>query len=81
MKDNVKICRFCGKPVAVITWGVYRKAVVDAAAVMVQANPEGEDFIRIDGSKVKGFEVDFISDGSAEPAYRMHGKTCDRRPS
>ena len=81
MKDAVKTCRFCGKPVAVITWGVYRKAVVDAAAVMVQANPEGEDFVRIDGSKVKGFEVDFISDGNAEPAYRMHGRTCDRRPS
>lgn len=82
MKDSMKICRFCGKPIAIITWGVYRKVVVDAEAVMVEANPEGEEFVRIDGSKVKGFEVDFISDsGSAEPAYRMHGKTCDRRPS
>ena len=78
MKDAVMKCRFCGKPIAVITWGVYRKAVVDAAAVMVEANPEGEDFVRIDGSKVKGFEVDFISDKAAEPAYRMHGKTCGR---
>lgn len=82
MKDNTKICRFCGKPIAIITWGVYRKVVVDAAAVMVEANPEGEEFVRIDGSKVKGFEVDFISDSErAEPAYRMHGRSCDRRPS
>ena len=76
MKDSIKKCRFCGKDVAIITWGVYRKAVVDAAAVMVEANPEGEDFVRIDGSKVKGFEVDFISDGKAEPAYRMHRFSC-----
>ena len=81
MKDAVKTCRFCGKPIAIITWGVYRKAVVDAAAVMVEANPEGEDFVRVDGSKVKGFEVDFISDEKAEPAYRMHGRTCGRTPS
>ena len=78
MKDTVMKCKFCGKPIMVITYGVYRKAVVDAEAVMVEANPEGEDFVRIDGSKVKGFEVDFISDKTAEPAYRMHGKTCGR---
>lgn len=82
MKDSTKICRLCGKPIAIITWGVYRKVVVDAEAVMVEANPEGEEFVRIDGSKVKGFEVDFISDSEgAEPAYRMHGRSCDRRPS
>ncbi len=81
MKDSVKTCRFCGKQIAIITWGVYRKAIVDAEAVMVEANPEGECFVRIDGSKVKGFEVDFISDGKAEPAYRMHGKSCGRAPS
>ena len=78
MKDSVKTCRFCGKPVAIITWGVYRKVVVDAAAVMVQADPYGEeDFVRIDGSKVRATEVPFMSEGStAEPAYRIHRKTC-----
>ena len=75
MKDSIKKCRFCGQDIAIITWGVYRKVVVDADAVMVEANPEGETFIRIDGSKVKAFEVDFISDGRAEPAYRPH--RCD----
>ena len=77
MKDTVKACRFCGKPVAIITWGIYRKIVVDAEAVMVEANPQGDEFVRIDGSKVKAFEVDFISDsGTAEPAYRPHRWSC-----
>ena len=75
MKDSVKTCRFCGKQIAIITWGVYRKAVVDAAAVMVEANPEGEDFVRIDGSKVRGVEVDFMDPGG-EPAYRDHRISC-----
>ena len=76
MKDSIKTCRYCGKQVAIITWGVYRKVVVDAEAVMVEANPEGEDYVRVDGSKVKAFEVDFISDGRAEPAYRPHRWSC-----
>ncbi len=82
MKESMnKTCRFCGKPIAIITWGVYRKAVVDAVPVWVEANPEGEDYIRIDGSKVRGFEVDYISDSTSEPAYRMHGKSCGKAPS
>ena len=78
MKDSgIKTCRYCGKQVAIITWGAYRKIVVDAEAVMVEANPEGTDYVRIDGSKVKAFEVDFISDsGRAEPAYRPHRWSC-----
>ena len=75
MKDMVTRCRKCGKPVAVITWGVYRKALVDATAVMVVADPEGEEFIRIDGSKVRAREAD-IGTIQAEPAYRLHRKTC-----
>ena len=74
MKDREIRCRKCGKPIAVICWGIYRKAVVDPEAVMVLADPEGEEYIRIDGSKVKGKEVSFIDSG--EPAYRMHRKTC-----
>jgi len=81
MKDGVTKCKFCGKQIAIITWGVYRKCVVDADAVMVEANPEGEEFVRVDGTKVKGFEADFISDKDAEPAYRMHGMSCGRKPS
>lgn len=76
MKESARTCRKCGKQIAVITWGIYRSAVVDAAAVMVAADPEGEDYLRIDGSKVKGVEVDYMSDRAAEPAYRMHRKSC-----
>lgn len=77
MKDSsVKRCRFCGKPVAIITWGVYRKVVVDAEAVNVRADLYGEEeFVRVDGSKVRATEVPFEEDG--EPAYRIHRKTCE----
>lgn len=82
MKGSVVTCKFCGKPIMVITYGVYRKAVVDAEAVMVKAAEGGEEYVRIDGSKVKAIEVDFITpEQGAEPAYRMHGRSCDRRTS
>ena len=80
MKDSTKVCRFCGRKIAIITWGVYRKAVVDAEPVWVRPDPEGEDFVRIDGSKVKASPAE-IGTIQAEPAYRMHGKTCGRKPS
>ena len=76
MKDGVNRCRKCGKPVAVICWGLYRKTLVDEEAVMVKADPEGEEYIRIDGSKVRAKIVPFEESGDAEPAYRPHSKTC-----
>ena len=76
MKDNgVRTCRFCGKQIAVITWGVYRKVVVDAAAVYVVPDPDGEEFVRIDGSKIRGREAEIGTIGP-EPAYRIHRKNC-----
>ena len=79
MKSGVNICRFCGKPIGIITWGIYRKVVVDAEAVTVVADPEGEEFLRIDGSKVRAREIpyDEITEGS-EPAYRPHRISCAR---
>lgn len=73
--DSFKRCRICGQKVGIIAWGVYRKALVNATAVMVVADPEGEEFIRIDGSKVRAREAD-IGTIQAEPAYRLHRKTC-----
>ena len=75
MKTNVKTCRKCGKQVAVISWGVYRNALVDAEPVWVRTDPDGEDFVRIDGSKVRGVIAE-IGAVQAEPAYRQHRKTC-----
>ena len=72
-----KKCRKCGKMIDVITWGVYRKAIVDAEAVEVVADPEGEDFIRIDGSKVRAREAETgVIQAGTEWAYRPHKKSC-----
>lgn len=78
MRDAITKCRFCGQLIAIITWGVYRKAVVDAEAVAVVPDENGEDFIRIDGSKILGREAE-PGTLQAEYAYRQHGKTCRRR--
>ena len=80
MRDAIQKCRFCGKPIAVITFGIYRKNVVDAEAVDVVPDPNGEDFVRIDGSKIRGREAEIGTIGT-EPAYRIHGRSCGRRPS
>ena len=77
MKINeLPTCRRCGRKIAVIEWGIYRKCIVDPAAVMVAADPEGEEFVRIDGSKIRGREVKYEEAVTAEPAYRQHRKTC-----
>ena len=80
MKNPDK-CRKCGKQIAVIEWGLYRKTVVDAKAVEVIADPEGEDFIRFDGSKVRGRAAskDEVMTVFSEFAYRPHRKTCEVR--
>lgn len=66
-------CRKCGKQVAVITLGIYRKAIVDPEAVEVIADPDGEQFVRIDGSKIQGKEAEIgILQMMAEWAYRPH---------
>ena len=80
MRDAIQKCRFCGKPIAVITYGIYRKSVVDAEVVDVVPDPNGEDFVRIDGTKIRGREAEIGTLGT-EPAYRIHGRSCGRRPS
>ena len=78
MKDGLSKCRYCGKMIAIITWGVYRKAVVDPEAVAVIPDEKGEEFVRIDGSKILGREAE-PGTIQTEYAYRPHGKTCRRR--
>ena len=67
----MKICRKCGQMIDIIEYGVYRKVVVDAVPYYVIADPDGEQFVRIDGSKVMAKEVPFETDGT-EPAYKPH---------
>ena len=80
MRDGVTTCRKCGRSIAIITWGIYRKMVVDACSVDVVPDPDGEEFVRVDGSKIRGREVGFPELGTVktEPAYRMHRKTCGK---
>ena len=79
--DSFKTCRICGKKIGIITRGIYRKVIVDAEAVEVIADPEGEEFIRVDGSKVRGKEAEpGIIQQKTEWAYRPHSKTCGVDP-
>ena len=75
MKDSFRICRKCGKPVGVIEWGIYRKVLVDAEAVDVVPDPHGEEFVRVDGSKIRGRAAQ-PGTLQTEPAYKPHRKTC-----
>ena len=75
MKEGQRRCRKCGREIMIIEWGVYRKVIVDPEAVWIIPSIRGEEFVRIDGSKVRGEEAD-AETIQAEPAYRMHRKTC-----
>ena len=67
----MKVCRKCGQMIDIIEWGVYRKVIVDAVPYYVMADPDGEQFVRIDGSKLMAKEVPFETSGT-EPAYKPH---------
>lgn len=75
MKNDLYTCKYCGRKIGIITNGIYRKTVVDAEAVMVIADPEGEMFLRVDGTKLRAREAAYEEEG-AEPAYRPHRKNC-----
>jgi len=76
MRNDQQVCRRCGKRIGIIEWGVYRKALVDIPACRVIADPDGEEFVRIDGSKIRARETDDLENGRIEYAYRLHRKTC-----
>ena len=75
MKDK---CRKCGRPVSVITFGIYRKVLVDAEAVPAVADMSGEEFVRMDGSRMRGREIPMgtITEKVPEYVYRPHYRTC-----
>lgn len=78
MNDSFKTCRICGKKIGIISRGLFRRVIVDAEAVWVDADPEGEEFIRMDGSKVQAREAGPLESG--EYAYRPHRKKCGVDP-
>lgn len=67
-------CKRCGREIAVIEWGIYRKVLVDPDALWIVPDAEGEEYVRIDGSKICGRETPYEEHG--EPAYRMHRRSC-----
>lgn len=72
MKNKpMKICRKCGMMIDIIEAGLYRKILVDAVPYYVIADPEGETFLRIDGTKIQAKEMPFEKEGT-EPAYKPH---------
>ena len=77
--ETFKTCRNCGAPVAVIERAVYRKILVDAEAVAVRVSSKGQEFIRVDGSKVKGIPMEMfeplqyaLDPDEFEYVYRIH---------
>lgn len=74
MKDTFRLCRKCGKPIAVISEKIYKSILVDADPVWIIAEESGEKFVSHDGKWMRGREADLkkIEDLLAEPAYRPH---------
>lgn len=71
MEEAMKVCRKCGLMIDIITQGIYRKTVVDAVPYYVKPDPEGEQFLRVDGTKIQAKEMPFEANGT-EPAYKPH---------
>lgn len=73
----IKICKHCGKEILILSERMYRSIVVDAEAVAVVADPLGDEYIRLNGTKVKAraLKIDEF-DNRSEYAYRPHKWTC-----
>ena len=73
-KDTFRLCRKCGKPIAVISEKIYKSILVDADPVWIIAEESGGKFVSHDGKWMRGSEADLkkIEDLLAEPAYRPH---------
>ena len=75
MAGTIRTCKHCGAQVMIIEWGIYRKVLVDAEAVNVRPDKNGQEYIRYDGSKVRGFAM-LIDALNTEPAYCPHSRSC-----
>ena len=70
--NKARKCRKCGKPIDVITQRLYRKIIVDALPVMVVPDRLGDEYIRLDGSKMRGLIAPMDSNVPAEGVFRVH---------
>ena len=71
----IRKCRHCGRKVMIIEWDIYRKVLVDAESVDVRPDPEGQEYVRENGTKIRGFAVP-IDEPNTEPAYCPHARSC-----
>ena len=73
----IKVCKKCGKEILILSERMYRSIVVDADAVEVVADPLGDEYVRLNGTKVKAraLKIDEFVSGS-EYAYRPHRWSC-----
>ena len=52
--EELMRCRKCGMRVGIIIRGLYRKVLVDAEPEEIIPDTNGEEFIRGDGTKMRG---------------------------
>lgn len=74
MKDTFRLCRKCGRPIDIIRERIYRKIIVDASPVLVIPDPHGNEYIRLDGSKMRGVPAPMDTDSldMAEGVFQIH---------
>ena len=59
---------------SMIRFALDKYAADGISYAMIVPAEEGEEFVRIDGSKMRGRPVE--GDEIGEPVYRIHGKSC-----
>ena len=76
-QETFKRCRKCGRMIGIIQARAYRSIIVDAETQFVHEDPDGEIYIRIDGTKMRGKQADDYNDDriTCEAVWRPHH--CD----
>lgn len=74
MKDTFRLCRKCGRPIGIIQARAYRSIIVDAETQFVHEDPDGEIYIRLDGTKMRGKPAEDWDDDrkTSEAVWRPH---------
>ena len=75
MKDTFRLCRKCGRPIDIIKERAYRKVIVDAFPVVVIPDRLGDEYIRLDGTRMRGKPAPMDIEHSTEAAegvFRPH---------
>ena len=75
--DSFKRCRHCGKMIGIIKKWPFGKIIVDADTKFVFPEPDGEIYIRINGTKMRGTEStrwddDRVEDEAVWKPHRCH---------